>query len=150
MEYSRKESWTKEMLLETLPYYTVLKEDEKKSFDLLWQAKLDCEKTRGAIISPVNKEKQVQIRGQEPFNVKKYLQEQGFNLAIAEKMVQRAETFITSLETALNRNLTNQEKRKLSWLATCDWETCDVMQGMFQELASGHQWTRQARYDRER
>ncbi|MFB0845781.1 hypothetical protein [Paenibacillus oleatilyticus] len=52
MDYSKKESWTVEMLEETLVLHTVLRSEEWGNFDLLWKAKLDCEKSIGGIIRP--------------------------------------------------------------------------------------------------
>lgn len=52
IDWSKKEYWTKELLVLVLGNHTVLSEKEKASFDLLWQAKLDCEKTMGSVIQP--------------------------------------------------------------------------------------------------
>lgn len=53
MDYSKKESWTVEMLEKTLVCYTVLQPHEWGNFERLWKAKLDCEKNIGGIIRPV-------------------------------------------------------------------------------------------------
>lgn len=52
IDYSQKKYWTVDLLEETLKNHTVLKPNEKGSYDLLWQAKLDCEKTMGHIMRP--------------------------------------------------------------------------------------------------
>ncbi len=52
IDYSQKHFWTVQLLEETLKYHTVLRPEEYGNFDLLWQAKLDCEKTIGGVIRP--------------------------------------------------------------------------------------------------
>lgn len=52
IDYSQKHFWTVQLLEETLKYHTVLRPEECGNFDLLWQAKLDCEKTIGGVIRP--------------------------------------------------------------------------------------------------
>ncbi|MFB0847283.1 hypothetical protein [Paenibacillus oleatilyticus] len=52
IDYSQKKYWTIELLEETLGNYTVLKQEERGDFELLWQAKLDCEKNLGGVIRP--------------------------------------------------------------------------------------------------
>lgn len=52
MDYSRKESWTVELLEKTLEYHTVLSPDERGDFEKLWKAKLQCEANMGVLIRP--------------------------------------------------------------------------------------------------
>lgn len=52
IDYSQKVFWTVQLLEETLKNHTVIKPNESGNFDLLWQAKLDCEKTIGGVIRP--------------------------------------------------------------------------------------------------
>ncbi|MFC5402280.1 hypothetical protein [Cohnella soli] len=52
IDYSKKHFWTVQLLEETLKNHTVIKPNESGNFDLLWQAKLDCEKTIGSVIRP--------------------------------------------------------------------------------------------------
>lgn len=55
VDYSQKKYWTVDLLEETLNYHTVLKPHEKGNFNLLWQAKLDCEKLMGHVMRPAFK-----------------------------------------------------------------------------------------------
>jgi len=52
IDYSQKKYWTVELLEYTLTNYTVLDQKERGNFDLLWKAKLDCEKNVGNVIRP--------------------------------------------------------------------------------------------------
>ncbi|MFB0845651.1 hypothetical protein [Paenibacillus oleatilyticus] len=52
MDFTKKNNWTVEMLEKPLVLHTVLRPEERGNFDLLWVAKLDCEKTVGGIIYP--------------------------------------------------------------------------------------------------
>lgn len=52
IDYSQKRFWTVDLLEETLKNYTVLKSNEQGNFELLWKAKLECEKTSGTVIRP--------------------------------------------------------------------------------------------------
>ena len=52
IEWSQRKYWTVDLLQEVLVFYTVLGIEELGNFELLWQAKLDCEKVRGSVIRP--------------------------------------------------------------------------------------------------
>ncbi|WP_141680431.1 hypothetical protein [Bacillus sp. FJAT-26390] len=52
IDYSQKKFWTVDLLEETLKIHTVLKPNEKGNYELLWQAKIDCEKTMGCVMRP--------------------------------------------------------------------------------------------------
>jgi hypothetical protein len=52
IDYTQKKYWTVDLLEESLKNHTVISSIESGNFDLLWQAKLDCEKVRGSVIRP--------------------------------------------------------------------------------------------------
>lgn len=52
IDYSQKHFWSLQLLEETLKNYTVLRPNENGNFDLLWLAKLECEKAIGGVIRP--------------------------------------------------------------------------------------------------
>jgi len=52
VDFSRKESWTVELLEKTLEYHTVLSPDERGNFNKLWRAKEQCEANMGIRIRP--------------------------------------------------------------------------------------------------
>ncbi|MFM1655637.1 hypothetical protein ACI7RC_26590 [Brevibacillus sp. B_LB10_24] len=70
------------------------------------------------------------------FDAKKYLKDCGHPSLIIEKASRQAELFFMNLERATGRELTELEKRKLTWLATDDWETVGVFNKLFAELPS--------------
>ncbi|MBO8172425.1 MAG: hypothetical protein H0Z33_11080 [Bacillaceae bacterium] len=49
----------------------------------------------------------------------------------------RVKRFVGYLEAALSRPLSGNEKKSLEWLAhTASWETCDLFEALFKELAN--------------
>ncbi len=49
------------MLQKALVLHTVIRPEERGNFDLLWKAKLECEKSIGGIIRPVGGKKWITI-----------------------------------------------------------------------------------------
>lgn len=69
------------------------------------------------------------------FDVRGYLVNHVAPAAI-EETARQAEAIFISLEQALDRELSEKEKRKLAWMSSWDNETVGVFSGIFKELAA--------------